>query len=53
MVGLGPRAGKIRLLTNFFRANRGAITYGELSRRAKAGRISSLAVSYMGYAVKR
>lgn len=53
VVGLGPRTGKLRLLVNFIRANRGRITYGELSRRANAGQLSSLAVSYMGYAIKR
>jgi len=52
VVGLGPRASKPRVLLNFVRANRGKISYGELSRRLDAGQVTSLGVSYMGYATK-
>lgn len=52
VVGLGPRSSKPRVLLNFVRANRGRISYGELSRRLDAGQVTSLGVSYMGYATK-
>jgi 2-polyprenyl-6-hydroxyphenyl methylase / 3-demethylubiquinone-9 3-methyltransferase len=52
IVGLGPRSRKPRVLLNFIRANRGRITYGELSRRLDAGQVKSTRVSYMGYATK-
>jgi 2-polyprenyl-6-hydroxyphenyl methylase/3-demethylubiquinone-9 3-methyltransferase len=52
VVGLGPRSSKPRVLLNFVRANRGKISYGELSRRLDAGQVTSLSVSYMGYATK-
>ncbi|KGN34308.1 SAM-dependent methlyltransferase [Knoellia sinensis KCTC 19936] len=51
-VGLGPRASKPSLVWNFVRAHRGAITFGELSRRLEAGQVKSKALSYMGYATK-
>lgn len=51
-VGLGPRASKPSVVWNFVRANRGSITYGELSRRLEAGQVKSRAISYMGYATK-
>jgi 2-polyprenyl-6-hydroxyphenyl methylase / 3-demethylubiquinone-9 3-methyltransferase len=52
LVGLAPRASPPRVLLNFVRANRGSISYGELSRRLDAGEVKSTRVSYMGYANK-
>jgi 2-polyprenyl-6-hydroxyphenyl methylase/3-demethylubiquinone-9 3-methyltransferase len=52
VVGLGPRANKLEVLVNFIRANRGTISYGELSRRLDAGRIRRTNLSYMGFATK-
>jgi 2-polyprenyl-6-hydroxyphenyl methylase / 3-demethylubiquinone-9 3-methyltransferase len=52
MVGLGPRANIPTLLLSFVRARQGRITYGELSRRLDAGRVTSTGVSYMGFATK-
>jgi 2-polyprenyl-6-hydroxyphenyl methylase / 3-demethylubiquinone-9 3-methyltransferase len=52
IVGLGPRSKKPRVLLNFIRANRGRITYGELSRRLDAGQVKNTRVSYMGFATK-
>jgi len=52
IVGLGPRLNKPLVLLNFIRANRGRISYGELSRRLDAGRIRSISLSYMGFATK-
>jgi 2-polyprenyl-6-hydroxyphenyl methylase/3-demethylubiquinone-9 3-methyltransferase len=52
VVGLAPRASKLDVLLNFVRANRGNISYGELSRRLDAGRVKSTNLSYMGFATK-
>jgi 2-polyprenyl-6-hydroxyphenyl methylase / 3-demethylubiquinone-9 3-methyltransferase len=52
IVGLGPRSRKPVALLNFIRANRGRITYGELSRRLDAGQVKSTRISYMGFATK-
>lgn len=51
-VGLGPRSSKPHVLINFVRANRGRISYGELSRRLDAGQVQSTSLSYMGFATK-
>jgi 2-polyprenyl-6-hydroxyphenyl methylase/3-demethylubiquinone-9 3-methyltransferase len=50
IVGLGPRSSKPLVLLNFVRANRGRITYGELSRRLDAGQVKNSRISYMGFA---
>ena len=52
IVGLGPRSSKPLVLLNFVRANRGRISYGELSRRLDAGQVKSTRISYMGFATK-
>jgi len=52
MTGLGSRAKPLATLLGFLSARRGRITYGELSRRLNVGRVSSTAVSYMGFATK-
>lgn len=52
VVGLGPRASKLDVLVSFVRANRGSISYGELSRRLDAGQVRRTNLSYMGYATK-
>jgi 2-polyprenyl-6-hydroxyphenyl methylase/3-demethylubiquinone-9 3-methyltransferase len=52
MTGLGTHANPFGVLRSFASARRGRITYGELSRRLDVGRISSRAVSYMGFATK-
>jgi 2-polyprenyl-6-hydroxyphenyl methylase/3-demethylubiquinone-9 3-methyltransferase len=52
IVGLGPRSRKPLVLLNFIRANRGRISYGELSRRLDVGQIKSTSLSYMGFATK-
>jgi 2-polyprenyl-6-hydroxyphenyl methylase / 3-demethylubiquinone-9 3-methyltransferase len=52
-VGLGARAGPLTVLRSLASARLGRITYGELSRRLQVGRVSSTAVSYMGFATKR
>jgi 2-polyprenyl-6-hydroxyphenyl methylase/3-demethylubiquinone-9 3-methyltransferase len=51
--GLGTRAGPLTVLRSLASARLGRITYGELSRRLQVGRVSSTAVSYMGFATKR
>lgn len=51
VVGLGPRTNKLGAILSFARANRGKISIGELSRRLDVGRVKSLGVSYMGYAL--
>jgi len=53
MTGLGARASARAVLRAFIAARRGQITYGELSRRLDVGRVSSTAVSYMGFATRR
>jgi 2-polyprenyl-6-hydroxyphenyl methylase / 3-demethylubiquinone-9 3-methyltransferase len=52
IVGLGPRLNKPLVLLNFIRANRGSISYGELSRRLDAGQVKNTSISYMGFATK-
>jgi 2-polyprenyl-6-hydroxyphenyl methylase / 3-demethylubiquinone-9 3-methyltransferase len=52
IVGLGPRSTKPVVLLNFIRANRGRISYGELSRRLNFGQVKGTRISYMGYATK-
>lgn len=52
VVGLGPRSSRPRVLLDFVRANRGSISYGELSRRLDVGRVASTNMSYMGFATK-
>jgi len=52
MAGLGPRAKLPAVLRSFISARRGRISYGELSRRLDAGRVTSTALSYMGFATK-
>jgi 2-polyprenyl-6-hydroxyphenyl methylase/3-demethylubiquinone-9 3-methyltransferase len=48
IVGLGPRSRRPLVLVNFIRANRGRISYGELSRRLDAGEVKSTSLAYMG-----
>ena len=52
VVGLAPRASAPQALLNFVRANRGRISYGELSRRLDVGQVKNIRVSYMGFATK-
>jgi 2-polyprenyl-6-hydroxyphenyl methylase/3-demethylubiquinone-9 3-methyltransferase len=52
MVGLGPKAPIPTILRGFYLARKGALTYGELSRRMKFGQVRNTQVSYMGYAHK-
>jgi 2-polyprenyl-6-hydroxyphenyl methylase / 3-demethylubiquinone-9 3-methyltransferase len=52
LVGLAPRASAPKVLLNFVRANRGRISYGELSRRLNVGQVKNTRVSYMGFATK-
>jgi 2-polyprenyl-6-hydroxyphenyl methylase/3-demethylubiquinone-9 3-methyltransferase len=52
ITGLGPRAGKLSLLRNFYRARRGTISFGQLSDLMNVGQINSTAISYLGYARK-
>jgi 2-polyprenyl-6-hydroxyphenyl methylase / 3-demethylubiquinone-9 3-methyltransferase len=52
VVGLAPRARAPRVLLEFARANRGRISYGELSRRLDVGQVKNTRVSYMGFAIK-
>jgi 2-polyprenyl-6-hydroxyphenyl methylase/3-demethylubiquinone-9 3-methyltransferase len=40
------------LVRSVVSANRGRITYGELSRRLNVGRVQSTSISYMGFAIK-
>lgn len=52
VTGLGPRANPVSVLWSYASARRGRIGYGELSRRLDVGRVSSTALSYMGFAAK-
>ena len=52
VVGLAPRANPPTVLLNFFKARRGRISYGELSRRLDFGQVKNTHVSYMGFATK-
>lgn len=47
IVGLGPRVRKPVVLLNFVRANRGRISYGELSRRLDFGQVKEASIPYM------
>jgi 2-polyprenyl-6-hydroxyphenyl methylase / 3-demethylubiquinone-9 3-methyltransferase len=50
--GLGARAKPLTVLRGYLSARRGRISYGELSRRLDVGKVTSTAVSYMGFATK-
>lgn len=52
ITGLGARAKPLAVLRGLAGARRGRITYGELSRRLDVGRVTSTAVSYMGFATR-
>lgn len=52
VVGLAPQANKLVVLVDFARAQRGRISYGELSRRLRFGPAKRLDISYMGFATK-
>ncbi len=52
ITGLGPRANPVAIFGSYASARLGRITYGELSRRLNVGRVTSTAMSYMGFAVK-
>ncbi|MCD2441035.1 bifunctional 2-polyprenyl-6-hydroxyphenol methylase/3-demethylubiquinol 3-O-methyltransferase UbiG [Agromyces sp. SYSU K20354] len=53
VVGLAPRARWLTILAALGDTRRGRISYGELSRRLEFGRVTSLSLSYMGFAVRR
>ncbi|RZS63430.1 3-demethylubiquinone-9 3-methyltransferase [Agromyces ramosus] len=53
LAGLAPRASVPAILTALRHARRGRISYGELSRRLDFGRVRSLGLSYLGFAVRR
>jgi 2-polyprenyl-6-hydroxyphenyl methylase/3-demethylubiquinone-9 3-methyltransferase len=53
IVGLRPGGNPLRLLWAMRRVKAGTMSYGELGRRAQWSRSKSLAISYMGYAIKR
>jgi 2-polyprenyl-6-hydroxyphenyl methylase/3-demethylubiquinone-9 3-methyltransferase len=53
VTGLGARAKPLAALRGYASARRGRITYGEFSRRLDVGRVTSTAVSYMGFATRR
>ena len=53
VTGLAPRARPTAIVRALRAARRGRIGYGELSRRLDFGRVDSLALSYMGFAVRR
>ncbi|PZR98464.1 MAG: 3-demethylubiquinone-9 3-O-methyltransferase [Candidatus Nephthysia bennettiae] len=52
VVGLRPGGNPLELLLGLRRVKAGTMSYGELGRRARWSRSRSLAISYMGYAVK-
>jgi 2-polyprenyl-6-hydroxyphenyl methylase / 3-demethylubiquinone-9 3-methyltransferase len=52
ITGLGPRARLPAVLAGLVAARRGRITYGEFSMRLDLGRVTSTAISYMGFASK-
>jgi 2-polyprenyl-6-hydroxyphenyl methylase / 3-demethylubiquinone-9 3-methyltransferase len=52
IAGLAPRSRRPLVLLNLIRANRGQISYGELSRRLDLGRVKSTSVACMGFATK-
>lgn len=52
ITGLGPRASLPSVLAGFVAARRGRISYAEFGRRLDMGRVTSTAVSYMGFATK-
>ena len=53
LAGLAPRAPWPAIVGALRASRRGRIGYGELSRRLDFGRVESLALSYMGFAVRR
>jgi 2-polyprenyl-6-hydroxyphenyl methylase/3-demethylubiquinone-9 3-methyltransferase len=53
IVGLRPGGNPLTLLWGLRRVKAGTMSYGELGRRAPWTRTRSLAISYMGYAIKR
>jgi 2-polyprenyl-6-hydroxyphenyl methylase/3-demethylubiquinone-9 3-methyltransferase len=53
VVGLRPGGNPLELLLGLRRVKAGKMSYGELGRRAQWSRSKSLAISYMGYGVKR
>jgi len=53
LAGLAPRASWPTIVGALRATRRGRIGYGELSRRLDFGRVESLALSYMGFAVRR
>lgn len=52
ITGLGPRASVPAMLGCFVAMRRRRIGYGEFSRRLDVGRVTSTAVSYMGFATR-
>jgi len=52
VTGLGSRARPLAALRGYAAARRGRISYGELSRRLDVGRVTSTAISYMGFATQ-
>jgi len=52
IAGLGPRASLPAIVVGLIAVRRGRIAYGEFSRRLDIGRVTSTAVSYMGFATK-
>lgn len=52
VVGLAPRANPVSVVVSFVRANRGRMSYGELSRRLDIGPAKDTRMSYMGFATK-
>ena len=53
VVGMKPEANPIDLIRQMRKRKRGEISYGELGRRMKMRASADLAISYMGWAVKR
>ena len=53
VAGLAPRASWPDIVGALRATRRGRIGYGELSHRLDFGRVESLALSYMGFAVRR
>jgi 2-polyprenyl-6-hydroxyphenyl methylase/3-demethylubiquinone-9 3-methyltransferase len=53
IVGLRPGGNPLQLLWAMRRVKAGTMSYGEFGRRAQWSRTKSLAISYMGYAIKR
>ena len=53
VVGMKPEANPIDLIRQMRKRKRGEISYGELGRRMKMRASADLAISYMGWAIKR